>query len=73
MNAASLVLVQSQLCVLFAQGNGYLRDRVWRGVSDGCRGRLLSVHLYVCEERPRGESGRLQLVVHQHRDSGLPR
>ncbi|KAL0204428.1 hypothetical protein M9458_002446, partial [Cirrhinus mrigala] len=53
-------------------GHSHLRDRVWRGVSDGRGGCHLSVHLYVCEERARGESGRLQLVVYQHRDSGLP-
>lgn len=70
---ASFLLFLLCLCWRCALGDGHFRDCVWCCVSDGRRGRHLSVYLYVCEERAWGESWCLQYLIYQHSYSGLPR
>ena len=60
------------VCVCVFQGHGDLRDRVWRRVPDGGGGGLLSVRVHVREERTGSTRGRVQHLLCQHSNPGLP-
>lgn len=59
------------VCVF--QGHCHLRYRFRRGVSDGGGGGSVPVRVHVHEERARSAGRRVQHLLHQHRDPGLPR
>lgn len=61
------------LCVCVFQRHRHLRYRFRRGVPDGGGGGPVPVRVHVHEERARSAGRRLQHLLHQHCEPGLPR